>query len=78
MFSHSEWLSATELTRQKLNNKVKEPQHLLFFKGTVYKCTYNEDMKFSQSQFCLIFNLPSQDDLNHFRKVEVIMAPPGM
>ena len=49
MFSHSEWQSATESTRRKLNNKVEEPQHFLFFKGAVYECTYNEDMKFSQS-----------------------------
>ena len=49
MFSHSEWQSAAKSTRKKLNNKVKEPQHFLFFKGAVYACTYNEDMKFNQS-----------------------------
>ena len=78
MFSHSVWQSANESTRRKLNNKVKEPQHLLFFKGAVYECTYNKDMKFSQSQICIIINLPSQDDLDHIRKIEVIMAPPGI
>ena len=75
MFSRSEWQSATESTRRKLNNKVKEPQHLFFYKGAVYECTYNEDMKFSQSQICMNLNLPSQDDLDHFRKIEVVMAP---
>ena len=77
-FSHSECQSTTESSRQKLDNKVKESQLLLFFKCAVYECTYNKDLKFSQSQICMIINIPSQDDLDHFRKIEVITAPPGM
>ena len=57
---------------------MKELQHLLFFKGAVFECTYNEDIKFSQSQICMIINFQSQDDLDHFRKIEVIMVPSWM
>ena len=35
-------------------------------------------MKFSQSQISMNITLPSQDDLDHFRKIEAIMASPGI
>ena len=77
-FSHSEWQKASESTRKLLNNKIKEPQNLLFFCGAIYECTYNNDMRFSQSQICMLLELPSQADLDQFHKIEVIIAPPGI
>ena len=35
-------------------------------------------MQFSQSQICMILDLPSEEDISQFRKIEVIIAPPGL
>ena len=40
--------------------------------------TYNNEGKFSASQMCLLFDLPSQDNLDTFRKIQVLAAPPGL
>lgn len=57
---------------------MNEPETLLLFKGAVYECTYNEDGHFSTSQICMLFDLPSQDVLLNFRKIEVLVAPPDV
>ena len=57
---------------------MKEPETLLLFEGAVYECTYDEDGHISTSQICMLFDLPRQDDLLHFRKIEVLVAPPGV
>ena len=48
------------------------------FRGAVYDFTYNNEGKFSASQMCLLFDLPSQDNLDTFRKIKVLAAPPGL
>ena len=50
----------------------------MFFKGALYQFTFNQDGNFSQSQLCLLLKVPSNDDILHFRKVEVLAAPPGL
>ena len=47
----------------------------MFFKGTVYQCTFNKDGFFSQSQLALCFDLPMQNDVNNFRKIKVLVFP---
>ena len=49
MYSHGEWQPASDSTSKELNKHMKEPETLLFFKGAVYECTYNEDGHFSTS-----------------------------
>ena len=78
MYSHGEWQTASAQTTRALNKEIKEPENLLFFKGAVYECTFNEDGHFSTSQICILIDLPDQDDLDNFRKVEVLIAPPGI
>ena len=44
----------------------------------MYKFTYNERDKFSHSQLAICFDLPNQNDVNGFKKVSVLKAPPGV
>ena len=76
--SHQEWQVANELTTQSLDHKCKEPKTLLFFRGAIYQFTYNDDGNFSQSQLGLLLQLPSQDSVDNFRKIPIMVAPPGI
>ena len=76
--SHQEWAPATEHTMSILDNQIKEQRNLLFFIGALYQFTFNEDGSFSQSQLGLLLRLTSQDDLNSYRKIEILVAPPGL
>ena len=73
-----EWMPASETTSSTLEQILKEPEVLLFFRGAVFECTYNVEGKFSQSQMALLFDLPSQEDLNTWRPIKILVAPPGM
>ena len=76
--SHEEWHPACDATRKALSHHVKEPQTLLFFKGATYLFTYNAEGKFSQSQVGLLFDLPSKYDTLLFKKIPILVAPPGV
>eukprot|EP00957_Ditylum_brightwellii_P199607 15216369-Ditylum_brightwellii.AAC.1 len=41
-YSHTDWMPASESTRNVMDQKVKEPRTLLFFRGAMYKFTFNE------------------------------------
>lgn len=73
--SRQDWVMASDSTSTMLESKIKEPQDLLFFRGAIYQCTYNEDEKFNQSQLAFCFDLPHQDDLDYFRTVKVLLFP---
>ena len=77
-YSQQEWSAATEPTIVQLDHKVKEPRSLLFYRGAIYVCTFNDvSEKFSQSQMALLFDLPSQEQLNNWQKIKILVAPPG-
>ena len=76
--SHQEWQDANEMTSSALDHKCKEPRKLLFFVGAVYQFTYNNHGKFTQSQLGLLLNLPSHVDIESFRKIPIMVAPPGI
>ena len=76
--SHQEWQDANELTSNSLDHKCKEPRNLLFFIGAVYQFTYNDDGNCTQSQLGLLLDLPSQMDIANFRKIPIMVAPPGV
>ena len=63
-----------QIAIKNLNNRTKGPEGL-FFKE---QCTCNEDLYFSQSQICILLNLPLEDQLTQFQKIELLMAPPGL
>ena len=57
---------------------MKEPSVILFCRGAVCDLTYNNEGIFSAFQMCLLFDLPSQDNLDTFRKIKLLAAPPGL
>ena len=70
-------MKASDTTVAILDQKVKEPSTLLFFRGAIYEFTYNCNEQFSQAQMALLFDVPSQDTLDRFKKFEILAAPPG-
>jgi hypothetical protein len=63
----------------KLDAKVKEPRAILFFRGALFQFTYNDQMRgFTQSSLCVLFSLPSRECVEHFQRIKVLAAPPGI
>jgi hypothetical protein len=51
---------------------------LLVYCGDIYETTYNDNNKLNQSQIGLLFDVPSQDDLDRSREIKILVAPPGI
>ena len=64
-YSYQNWNVVSDATSTKLEQKLKEPKKLLFFRGALYDITFNKEGKFSQSQMALLFDLPSGEDLTN-------------
>ena len=77
-YSHQDWSRASEITSSKLEQRLKEPRKLLLFRGAVYDITFNKDGEFSQSQLAILFDLPSEEDLENWRKIKILVAPLGL
>ena len=71
-----DWHPADDDITQQLNKKCREPEELLFEIGSVYTCTFN-DQKKSNSQKAILFDLPSQEALDEFQPIKILLAPPG-
>lgn len=79
--SRQEWQQATVSNIEELDRLCKEPHRLLFFKKAIYEITYNDPTKkdkFSNSQLAVLFDIPSQEDLDRFKSIEVYVPPPGL
>ena len=77
-FSQQEWTTASVASSRQLDSKVKEPKSLLFFRGAIYLCTFNDNTgAFSQSQMALLYDLPTQEQLDNWQKITELIAPPG-
>ena len=77
-YSHGEWLQASEHTKNTLNQRLKEPDTLLFFRGGLYEFTYNNDEMFSQGQMAVLYDLPDQDYIDKNKSIKILAAPPGI
>ena len=77
-FSHSEWYASSQSTIDQIEIIRKEPTELLLFRGGQYEFTFNKDGEFSQSQMALLYDLPSQEDVELFKKIKILCAPPGL
>ena len=77
-YSHQDWRTASELTSSKLEQRVKEPMNLLFFRGAVMEMTFNVEGKFSNTQTAILYDLPSEDDLSNWKKIKVLKTPIGL
>ena len=77
--SRIEWGEASERLSIALEQKVKEPRHLLFFQGATYEITHNSTVpgEYSNTQLAVLFDLPSRDDLLNWRKIKILKAPVG-
>ena len=76
--SQQDWSDASQSTTTELNQKVKEPRSLLFFKGAIYSCTFNKTGVFSQAQMALMYDLPLQTEIDNWQPIKLLLAPPGM
>ena len=57
---------------------MKETQSLLLFKNAIYEFTYNQDRKFSHSQLALLLSVPSQDEVNELKSIDILVTPQGV
>jgi predicted GIY-YIG superfamily endonuclease len=72
------WVPATEPSRKSLDRKAKEPRQLFFFPRALYEVTFNDpNDHFSQSQLALLCNVPTAEDVNEFRPLQLMIAPNG-
>ena len=62
----------------KLSTKNENNLKLYIFCGAIYECTLNVENKISTSQVFMVLDLPSQDDLSNFLKIEVLVDPAGL
>ena len=76
--SHYEWVRANSDVSKKLDSCVRKTQSLLFFKGAIYEITFNKDRRFSHSQLALLLTVPNQADVNEFKSIDILVAPPGI
>ena len=51
MYSHGEWYIDSSQTSTRLNKELKKSEYLLFFRGAVFECTFNEDGHLVQVKF---------------------------
>ena len=75
--NESVWQSASAYVTRRLNNETKEASELLLCKDIIYQITFNKPGAFSQSQFAVIVDLPSEDTIQRKKPFEMYVAPPG-
>jgi predicted GIY-YIG superfamily endonuclease len=75
--AHSNWITATESTRRRLDRKCKEARILTFYPSAVYEMTENCPGKFSQSQVAVLGSMPTAEQARTHGAVTLLLAPPG-
>ena len=75
-YSH-EWIRANADISLLLDKLCKESATLIFTIGAIFECTFNDEGLHSYTQKAILFDLPSQDDLDQFKKIKVLLSPPG-
>ena len=72
------WIKATARTSRTLSKKVKEPIILYFFPFAQYELTFNDPQgRFSQSQLAVLTSVPTQDHVDRFDPIDLMLAPEG-
>ncbi len=69
------WMKATKSTTMQLNNLVKEPQVLHFYEKALFEVTFNKDGKFSHTQLAMLFDMPTEEQLQQFQSIRMLLAP---
>ena len=76
--SHGNWKTAEESIVQRLDKEINEVQMLRLHKYLIVEFTYNKSNCWSHAQIGIIMKLPSQDTLNNWKPIHVMLAPPGV
>eukprot|EP00957_Ditylum_brightwellii_P071863 5462026-Ditylum_brightwellii.AAC.1 len=76
-YLHQDWRTASEAMLTQIEQKLKVPHNLLFFKGAIYEIIFNSDRKFSNRQLAVLYDLPSIDDISSWRPINVLKFPIG-
>ena len=76
--SHGQWQPASPQTSRMLSRKLKERKILYFYPNGVYEMTYNKDGHFSTSQLALLIQSPTQQHVDNFLPVPILLAPEGV
>ena len=77
--SHGNYRQASPSVSAMLDKDTKEARRLLFFPFAVYLFTYNDPgHAFTQSRLAILYDVPSQLDLDAFRPIYLYAAPPGV
>jgi predicted GIY-YIG superfamily endonuclease/DNA replication protein DnaC len=72
------WVPATAVASAQLDRSIKEVPFLPFYEGAIYEITSNcLRGNFSQSQLAILHEMPSQQQLDAFEPVKVLVAPNG-
>ena len=48
----------------------------MFFKGAIFRYTYNQNIVFSHSQLALCYDVPQQIDIDNFWTIKMLVFPP--
>jgi predicted GIY-YIG superfamily endonuclease len=75
--SHSHWQPATQGVVRMLTKELREPKVLPFYEMAVYEMTYNKPNHFTHSQIAVLAEMPTNEVLQSFGNVKVILAPVG-
>jgi len=76
--SHGNWKKAEDKINQMLDKEVNEIQNLRLHKNIVVEFTYNKPNQWSNSQIGVIIDLPSQEALDRWQPIPVMLAPSGI
>ena len=72
-------VAATRHTSDMLDRKLKEPRELYFYLGGRYQVTANDaNNKYSNSQLAMLFEMPTQEQLNKKKTCHNASSSPGI
>ena len=75
--SHGNWKAADDKTSNSLDRLVHEVKLLQLHKNIVVEMTYNKSNYWSHSQMGIVTDLPSQDILDNWKPISIMLAPVG-
>lgn len=76
--SHGNWKIAENNICESLNRYINEVQTLKLHQNMIVEMTYNKVNVWSHSQIGIILQLPTNDDLNKWKHIDVVLAPVGI
>ena len=75
--SQSNWQRASPVVVKAITKEMREPKVLPFYEMAVYEMTYNKPNHFTHSQIAVLAVMPTNDSLQSFEDVKVMLAPVG-